>query len=251
MAREHFSEVSSRRIQQVDKIESAVKARLIDGINYWTARALQLDEEVRAGRQPRLQPINARQTAEELNHRLQKRLAELARMRNVVSNTPVVLGGILVIPQGLLNKTSGVGTFAVDPQARSRIERLAMEAVMSAERGLGHEVTDVSAQKCGWDVTARLPHTDPAKPMPNDRHIEVKGRAKGATTVTLSRNEICYAVNQKDKFILALVFVDGDQTDGPYYIRHIAEKEPDWAQDSINYNIQDLLSRAVKPEETI
>ena len=87
--------------------------------------------------------------------------------------------------------------------------------------------------------------------MKDDRHIEVKGRAKGATTVTLSRNEVCYAVNQKDKFILALVFVDGDETEGPYYIRNIFEKEPDWGQDSINYNIKDLLSVAVKPEETI
>ena len=251
MAKEHFDEVFARRNQQVDKIESAVRSRLIDGINYWNGRALKLDEEVKAGKQPRLQPLNARQTAEELSHRLQKREAELARMRNVVSNTPVVLGGILVIPQGLLNQTSGVGTFSADPIARSHIERLAMDAVMATERGFGHEVKDVSADKCGWDVTARPPHTDLSKPMPKDRHIEVKGRAKGATTVTLSRNEVCYAVNQKDKFILALVFVDGDETDGPYYIRNIFEKEPDWGQDSINYNIKELLSVAKKPEETI
>lgn len=251
MAKEHFEEVHSRRKQQIDKVETAVRSRLIPAINYWNGRALELDDEVKAGKQPRLQPINARQTAEDLNHRLQKRLEELKRMRNVVSNTPIVLGGILVIPQGLLNKTSGVGTFSTDPQARSRIERMAMERVMEIERGFGHDVKDVSADKCGWDITACPPRKDPTKPMPNARHIEVKGRIKGATEVTLSRNEVCYAVNQKDKFILALVFIAGNETEGPYYIRNIFEKEPDWGQDSVNYNISDLLSVAVKPEETL
>ena len=141
--------------------------------------------------------------------------------------------------------------FSSDPSAKDKIERMAMDAVMAVERGFGYEVKDVSLEKCGWDVSAYLPHTDSSKPMPNARHIEVKGRAKGAKTVTLTRNELCYAVNQKDKFILALVLVDGNETEGPYYIRNFFDKEPDWAQDSINYNIKDLLSIAVKPEETI
>ncbi|MBE6357839.1 MAG: DUF3883 domain-containing protein [Lentisphaerae bacterium] len=251
MAQEHFAEVSSHRIQQVDKVEKAVKSRLIAGINYWTQRALQLEMEVQAGKQPRVQPLNARQTAEDLTNRLRKREAELSQMRNVVSNTPHVMGGILVIPQGLLNKISGVGAFSTDPLARSRVERMAMETVMETERGFGHEVKDVSAEKCGWDVTATIPHTDPTKPMKNARHIEVKGRVKGAPTVTLTRNEICYAVNQQDKFILALVLIDGDKTEGPYYIRNLFEKELEFGQVSANYDINDLLSRAVKPEETL
>ena len=126
-----------------------------------------------------------------------------------------------------------------------------METVMETERGFGHEVKDVSAEKCGWDVTATIPHTDPTKPMKNARHIEVKGRVKGAPTVTLTRNEICYAVNQQDKFILALVLIDGEQTEGPYYIRNIFEKELEFGQVSANYDINDLLSRAVKPEDTL
>ena len=251
MVQEHFAEVSSRRIQQVDKIEKAVKSRLIAGINYWTGRMLQLQAEVQAGKQPRVQPFNAKQTVDDLTERLRKREAELARLRNVISNTPNIMGGILVIPQGLINKASGVGTFSTDPQARTRIERMAMDAVMETERSFGHEVKDVSAEKCGWDVTAYIPYTDQSKPMKNARHIEVKGRVKGAPTVTLTRNEICYAVNQKDKFILAIVLVDGDKTEGPYYIRNIFEKELEFGQVSANYDINDLLSRAVKPEDTL
>ncbi len=251
MAKEHFDEVSGRRIQQVEKIEGAVRTRLISSINYWNNRAIELGNEFKAGRQPCMQPENARRTAQELTDRLEKRLTELARMKNVVSNTPVVMGGILVIPQGMLNQAGGVGTFPVDPAARSHVEHLAMEAVMAAERGFGYRVEDVSAQKCGWDVTSYPPRQAPDKPIPEARHIEVKGRVKGAESVTLTCNEICSAVNQKDKFILALVFVDGNQTDGPYYIRNIANHELDWAQDKVSYPIKELLSKAVKPEETV
>jgi hypothetical protein len=87
-----------------------------------------------------------------------------------------------------------------------------MKAVMDAERALGHEVIDVSAQKCGWDVTS-LPKAIDGK-LPPSRHIEVKGRAKGQSTITVTRNEILYGLNQQDKFILAIVIVDGDSTKG-------------------------------------
>ena len=76
------------------------------------------------------------------------------------------------------------------------------------------------------------------------RHIEVKGRVKDATTVTVTRNEILCALNQEDKFILAVVLVDGETTDGPYYIRRPFTQEPDWAETSKNLDLAQLLSRA-------
>ncbi len=36
--------------------------------------------------------------------------------------------------------------------------------------------------------------------LPETRHIEVKGRVKGAGTITVTRNEMLYALNQADKF---------------------------------------------------
>jgi hypothetical protein len=120
-----------------------------------------------------------------------------------------------------------------------------MRAVMDAERALGHEVIDVSAQKCGWDVTS-LPRAVDGK-LPPSRHIEVKGRVKGSTTVTVSRNEILYGLNQQDKFILALVFVDGDQHEGPFYVTKPFTLEPDWAVTSINLDLSELLNKATSP----
>jgi len=58
---------------------------------------------------------------------------------------------------------------------------------------------DVSAEKCGWDITARPPKQN--NKLPEDRPIEVKGRSKSQTTITVSRNEIVYGLNQKGKFL--------------------------------------------------
>ena len=250
IAKEHFEEVSSRRKEQANKIEAAVKERLLKAINTETARYIQLEHEVSLGNQPRIQPAKAKQTIDELNIRLEKRIAELKRMREVVSGTPIILGGILVIPQGLLNKVSGVGTYSTDSAARDQMEQIAMKVVMDVERSFGHKVTDVSKNNCGWDVTSCPPITD-GEASPDNRYIEVKGRVKGADTVTLSHNEICSAVNLKNKHILAIVLVDGDNTEGPYYIRNYFKKEPDEGLESGNYKLKELLNHAVKPEETI
>jgi hypothetical protein len=102
---------------------------------------------------------------------------------------------------------------------------------------------DVSAQKCGWDITSYPPHVNGKQQ--DARHIEVKGRVKGAGTVTITRNEMLYALNQADKFRLAIVLVDENEAvDGPYYLRNPFEAEPGWGVSSSNFEIRALLARA-------
>lgn len=242
---EHTAEVLGRRQKQADKQLAAVRERLVKEIQYWSARAVQLDASVKAGQQPRMQPENARRRAEELTARLKQRTAELEAMRHVVSGSPNVIGGALVIPQGLLEQRSGSTAFSADAAARARVERLAMQAVIDAETALGHRTKDVSAEKCGWDITSYI---DQPEGLALERHIEVKGRAKGQDTITVTRNEISYGLNQKDKFILAIVLVDGDDIDGPFYVRQPFTQEPDWAEASKNLSLPALLERAVAPE---
>ena len=73
---------------------------------------------------------------------------------------PQVKGGALIIPRGLLEKLQGWAAVSpddgVDAEARKRVEMIAMEAVMEAERSLGREPTDVSATK-GHDLESRSP----------------------------------------------------------------------------------------------
>ena len=117
-----------------------------------------------------------------------------------------------------------------------------MQAVREAEERLGCRVTDVSAENCGWDLTSiRL---SPDGQILGEWHIEVKGRAKGQNTITVSKNEILYALNQGNKFLLAIVIVDGDAYEGPYYIRHPFTQEPDWAEVSKNLDLNALIRRA-------
>lgn len=241
---EHFNEVKSRRELQADKTLQAVHERLVKEINYWQDRYLKLSDDVKAGKQPRLQPENARRRVDELTARLQQRTHELNALRNVVSATPVVMGCALVIPQGLLSKRKGETLFSVDAASRALVEQKAMQAVIAAEQALGHQIFDVSADKCGWDITARPP-MNPDGSLPIDRHIEVKGRSQGQTTITVTRNEIMYALNQGHKFLLVIVLVtsNGD-TQGPYYVRNPFTKEPDFGVASINYDLADLLTKA-------
>lgn len=247
---EHYAEVKDRRERQSNKTLAAVNDRLVKEINYWSDRYIKLQDDLNAGKQPRMQPEMARRRVDELTARLQQRKTELEALKNVVSSTPVVMGGALVIPQGLLAYRKGETQFSVDAEARSRVERIAMNAVMDVERSFGFEVKDVGAEKCGWDVTSRPPINADGS-ICNDRHIEVKGRAKGQSTITVSRNEIIYGLNQSDKFILAIVIVDGDEFEGPFYIKTPFTIEPDFGVASINYDLSDLLSKAVAPEKTV
>jgi superfamily II DNA or RNA helicase len=243
---EHFDEVRSRRERDVDKTLAAVHERLVKEINFWSDRYIKLQDDLAAGKDVRLSLENVRRTIDDLTARRQSRERELLAMRHVISATPVVAGGALVIPAGLLAKRKGepesVDIWSADAEARSHVERIAMQAVMDAERALGHEVFDVSAEKCGWDVTS-MPKPVDGK-LPPSRHLEVKGRAKGSTTVTVTRNEMLYALNQRDKFILAIVLVDGDRHEGPFYVTTPFTHEPDWAVTSINLDLCQLLAKA-------
>ncbi|MGF6844158.1 superfamily II DNA or RNA helicase [Paraburkholderia youngii] len=242
---EHFDEARSRRQHTVDKTLAAVHERLVKEINYWSDRYIKLRDDIAAGKDVRLTLENVRRTIDELTARRESREKQLLGMRHVISATPVVVGGGLVIPAGLLAQRKGVPGWTADAEARARVEWVAMKAVMDAERAFGHEVIDVSAQKCGWDVTS-LPKAVDGK-LPPSRHIEVKGRAKGSDTITVTRNEILYGLNQQDKFILAIVLVDGDQHDGPFYVTKPFTQEPDWAVTSIDLDLRKLLARAQRP----
>lgn len=244
---EHFEEVRERRERQVDKNLAAIHVRLVKEIDYWSDRHEKLKTDLSAGKDVRLTLENVRRTIDELTTRLETRTKSLQAMRHVVSSMPFVVGGALVIPAGLIAMMSGEAegpTWSADAQARAHVEKVAMNAVRKAEEAKGHQVIDVSAEKCGWDLTAIVPVADGK--LPQARHIEVKGRSKGQSTITVTRNEILYGLNQADKFILAIVIVDGNDHEGPHYVRNPFTQEPDWAVTSINLDLASLLERAEK-----
>jgi SNF2 family DNA or RNA helicase len=243
----HLGEVRNRREDLVTRTMAAVKDRLTKEITYWDHRANQLKDQELAGKtNAKINSGKARQRADELQARLQRRMAELELERQISPLPPVAIGGSLVVPIGLLHKLlpssaqPGCATDAVSAEARKMMEMLAMEMVMEAERLLGNEPRDVSGEKCGYDVESKVEANGKL------RFIEVKGRVAGALTVTVTRNEILTALNKPDDFILAVGQVeDGQQR--LVYIRQPFQQEPEFAVESINYNLQDLLSRGKSP----
>ena len=236
-----LEEVRTRREDLVTRTMAAVKDRLTKEITYWDHRANQLKDQELAGKiNAKINSGKARQRADELQARLQKRMMEFEQERQIAPLPPVAIGGALVVPVGLLLKLSpGVG-FASDADAaanRKRIELLAMQAVMQMERQLGFEPTDVSAVKCGYDIESRIPGTGKL------RFIEVKGRESEAVTVTVSRNEILTALNKPEDFILAIAKVENGRPD-LVYLQKPFRNEPEFTVESITYNIEDLLSLA-------
>ncbi|TMC41404.1 MAG: DEAD/DEAH box helicase, partial [Chloroflexi bacterium] len=101
----HLAEVKQRREEQIDKTTAAVNDRLTKEISYWDNRAAILKAQETAGRpNARLNSQIARQRAEELLGRLERRLSELEQERKLSPLPPVVVGGVLVVPQGLLDR---------------------------------------------------------------------------------------------------------------------------------------------------
>lgn len=241
---EHYKEVADRRIDHIERTLAAVHERLTKEIAFWTDREIKLKDDAVAGKDVRLNLDNVKKMLEDLRTRLETRKRDLQAMRQIQNGTPVILGGALVVPAGLLRHVRGEAPAltAAEVADRKRIEMLAMQAVIRTEEAKGHCCVDVSADKCGWDVTSYPPMVGGLQPDP--KHIEVKGRVKGADTICVTRNEILYAFNQGDKFVLAIVFVNPDgTTEGPHYLTNPFQKEPDWGAASVNYLIDELLKR--------
>ena len=241
---EHFTKVKTHKMEMLDKIAKAVKDRMTQEIQYWDFRAIDLREKEAAGKgNQRLTSANAARRAEELEARMQKRLAEIDTERMISAMPPVIVGGSLVIPKGLLHILTHQATPDTFSQGdRQAVEHAAMKAVMDIEIRLGNTPTDVSAAKCGYDVESRIPERIRAYARAL-RMIEVKGRKKGSTTVTVSKNEILTCLNKPDEFILAIVEVDGDKT-RTVYLKKPFKNAPDFTATSVNFDIVDLINNA-------
>ena len=238
---EHLAEVRAARLALIEKTEAAVKDRLTKEISYWDHRAAQLALDEEAGKTgARLNSGEARRRADTMQTRLQKRLADLKRDAQISPRPPLVLGGLLVVPRGLVAAMAGRPT--PPPPVNTEVSAArARGLVMETERGLGFEPTDRELDKLGYDIESRVPATGKL------RFIEVKGRRSDAATLTVTRNEILYSLNKPDDFILAIVEFRGDDAHRVHYVRRPFQREPDFDAASVNYMMKDLLARAEAP----
>ena len=216
-AKQHFTETKTRITADVTRIRTAVEKRLRAEITHWDAQANQLQQKEHENKREREdgnapntpQPgrgaaTRARHRADELEQRLQHRLAALDRETALSSRPPQVVSAALIIPAGLLATHQGETSlpFAVDTR---RVERLAVTAVLSTEKALGRTPEEMPPNHKGYDIESTTPDNTLL-------FLEVKGRVAAADTFTVTANEIATGRNLGDRFILALVEVATDNT---------------------------------------
>jgi superfamily II DNA or RNA helicase len=206
-------EIVAARAAQVRRL---VRQRLTHEINYWDMRHAELLEAEAVGRQLKMRPQTAYDRARDLERRLEHRLADLALDEELIARPPVVSGGALVVPRGLLDKLL---RRVPDPSLIARdsalAERRAVDAVMIAERLLGRIPEEMPHSNPGYDIRSRT----------TDDHlvfIEVKGRIEGAEEFWVTRTEALTGKNAGTGFRLALVSIHPDD---PEYdtIRYIVD----------------------------
>jgi len=238
----HLEEVRGPRLRLIEKTRAAVKDRLTKEINYWDHRAEELKLQEQAGKpNARLNSQEARRRADELQARLQKRMEQLDLEAQIAALPPVILGGLIVVPAGLIAAITGRPLPASHPVETQASAARARAIVMEIERRLGFEPVDREHERLGYDIESH----DPASGRL--RFIEVKGRVAGAETITVTRNEILSSLNTPDQYILALVEFQPHGTHRVAYLRRPFQREPDFAVTSVNYSFAELLARTTEP----
>jgi superfamily II DNA or RNA helicase len=243
LAPNHLNEVRARVERMVERAQYAVHERLTHEIARLNEDYLLVSELVAAGKTVRRSPESIKNSRDGLMRRLESRLAELELQKQLRAKPPTVLGAFMVVPKWAVRTPDDpTDETTPTPEQRRRIELAAMEAVMAYERLLGYEPRDVSGENAGYDIESRVPGAPPG----TLRLIEVKGRAVGADTVTLTRNEILTALNSPDRWMLALVEV-GDEAGEPTYLSEPlhGEPEPSFRVSSVTYRIEQLHRRGL------
>ena len=217
---QHLAEVRHHTEHRVDATLAAVEERLNHEINYWDNRANELQVKASAGKTPQPNADRARQRADQLAERRQRRVGELRAERSLRALPPVVAGGALVIPAGLLRRLSG----AASPQEFSipygNVNRRAIDAVLAVEKRLGWNAVDIGEEQGnhpGFDIRSR--RAGRGDGVGGVKFITAKGRDAASTTVTLTRNELLTGLNTPEHFILALVDISPHGNNTVRYLR--------------------------------
>ena len=137
---------------------------------------------------------------DELNGRLERRLAELDQEEQCSIGEVQYIGCSWVLPHP--DRTAP----SIAPMVRDEeIERIAVDAVIAHENARGWVVESVEKDNRGFDLISRRLHPEDLKTAIEVRFIEVKGRA-GVGEVALTGNEYKTAERLKDDYWLYVVF---------------------------------------------
>ncbi len=270
IVQKHAIEVRSRRLPEIDKVTQEVVTRLKGEINYWTNQAGNLQEKERAGKKSRLSSSKAQARTQDLEMRLKRRLSELENQRKISAQTPVIQGGAIVVPMQTLMQLRGEKQEGRKQEGKSQgkekqdgrkqgkekqakaqgpkipnraeLKTLGMQAVMQAERNLGHTPKDTSIEQgTGYDIVSKDNKNNP------QLFIDVKTKWHTDDKVYISKNEILCSRNEPKNFRLAIVIVSPEGTKPPRYLTNFDFGDPVFAETSKIFSLKKLLERSEKP----
>ncbi len=238
----HLKEVRVQRLEEIEKVELEVKARLTREIEHWQTQAERLLQQEKEGRETRLPSQNARRRAEALKERLSNRMKILDKERAISTATPLVKGAFVVVPKGLILRRKPADTdsdIRVDPDTELSLKETALRFVMEKEYSFGFEPKDVSNDHCGYDILS----FDASNK--SYRFIKVKGYSNEMEHIYASRNEIITCLNKPKSYRLALVKIEDNLIEDPLYVENPFEvRDPKFNFTQYPFDFKQLLANS-------
>jgi hypothetical protein len=152
----------------------------------------------------------------------------------------------LVIPQGLIDQLTGQQPVIPDQNVIEETDRLAIAAVIAAERFLGRLPQEQNHNNPGFDVLSEDPVTG------TTYFIEVKGHRPATAEIKVRAAQVRKAKMNPDRFRLAVVPVTDSPgaTAGPvrYLIRPFDSYDLHFAQTYVPLDVHALAEHSVEPQ---
>jgi len=198
-----LSEVAAERERETETISRHIEISLNELIHRQNLKMAALLEQQQQDNKSPLLAANIKKVEDridELNGRLERRREELQKEKQCMIGDIQYLGGAWVLPHPERSSPD------ISPMVRDdKIERIAVETVISYEKENGRYVEGVEDQNRGFDLISRKPHPEDPKTATEIRFIEVKGRSE-VGEVALTTNEYKTAERLKNDYWLYVVF---------------------------------------------
>lgn len=124
--------------------------------------------------------------------------------------------------------------FNYSPEVRTKIEKAAIQVVVSLYQSRGYKIKDVQKDNKGWDLEASIGS--------NKLLLEVKGQGNHAPYIRISRNEYEKMLQNKDIYRLCVVINSLSEPDVYVFLN---QRETIWVcedDESIRLNINEQVA---------
>ncbi len=198
----YLDELAPRRRQELDQARAAVQERLGYEIIRLGSDALAASAKEASGTPPRESSNSLTRKANELERRLELRLAQIARQESMRTPPPRIIAAAIVVPEAWLDAaTEDEVAFDVRARDTEEVERRGVEAALAAERVLGRRPEEMARNNKGFDIRSEA--SDGSSVI-----IEVKARIVGAESFFVTHSEVMAGRNAGPQHRLVLVRVD-------------------------------------------